>query len=80
MKAVKIIMTDDGQMLAKPCDVDEMDAEGAQPVESMESLPGMIQSLMEQSPEPGEKKQPSMEGEDEFVAGFKGALGERDGY
>ncbi len=78
MKAVKIIMTDDGKLMAKPCDVEPEDAEGAQPVESVEALPAMLESMLAQSGESEDK--PMMDGEAEFVAGYDNALGKGSGY
>lgn len=84
MQSVKIMVGDDGQMMAKPCDCTAEDMEGATPVASMEelmqALPGMLKESEAMAGEggeygEGEKPAPMMEGEEEFLAGFKEAGG-----
>lgn len=75
IKAVKILMTEDGQMLAKPCDADESDVQEAMPFDSLEAVMEAVPALMEQSYSEAEEEDPMMEGEAEFAAGFKSARG-----
>ena len=81
LKAVKILMTEDGQMMAKPCDATEADMEGAQPFASMEEVMAAVPGMMEQSAGMEKKdKAPMMEGEAEFMAGFDKSRGGGSGY
>jgi hypothetical protein len=73
MKAAKLIETDDGLYMVKPCDVDEMDLEGATPAESIEDALAMLPSMLDEG---SEDESPMMEGEQDlgamFAQGFEG--------
>lgn len=77
MKAAKLIETDDGLYMVKPCDVDEMDLQDAVPAESIEEAMMMLPQMLDEpaSYEEEEAPAPMMEGEDEFVSGFKQGRG-----